>query len=132
MDNSNGEELKALHENGTWDLVPQDPNANVLGCKWVFKTKLKSDGTLERLKARVVAKGFSQVLGLDFIETFSPVIKPTTIRVVLTIALANNWDIRQLNVKNAFLRGNLSEPIYMEKLHGFQDPTCPSYVCKLK
>lgn len=99
------EEIQALHQNGTWELVPRLPDMNIIGSKWVFKTKLKSDGSLERLKARLVAKGFNQVASVDFHEIFSPVIKPTTItiRVVLSIALSQNWDIRQLDVKKRLL-----------------------------
>ncbi|KAK3037795.1 hypothetical protein RJ639_030714 [Escallonia herrerae] len=104
---------------------------NVVGCKWVNKTKLWQNGSLERLKARLVAKGFKQIPGVDFLETFSPVIKPATIRIVLTIALARNWDIRQLDVKNAFLHGYLTEPVFMEQPPRFQDPYKLRHVCKL-
>lgn len=76
------DELAALKQNDTWDLVPPSQGMNIVRCKWVFKTKLKSDGSLERLKAPLVAKGFNQVDGLDFSETFSPVVKPPTIRVI--------------------------------------------------
>lgn len=81
---------------------------NVVGCKWVFKTKLNSNGTLERLKGHLVAKGFTQILRVDFNETFSAVLKPATIRVVPTIALDHHWDIRQLDVKNAFVHWKTS------------------------
>lgn len=84
------EELDALRQNETWDLVPRTHSINVVGCKWVFKRKLKSDGTLDRLKARFVAKGFNQILGIDFVETFSPAIKPATIRIVLSISLVHH------------------------------------------
>ncbi|KAK3005095.1 hypothetical protein RJ639_017120 [Escallonia herrerae] len=105
------EEILALHHNKTWDLAPRLPLMNFIGSKWVYKTKLKSDGSLERLKAKLVAKGYSQVKGIDFVETFSPVVKPLIINVILTISLAQRWDIRQLDVKNAFLHGTLSEPL---------------------
>lgn len=81
------DELDALHHNKIQDLVPRPSNANIVGCRWVFKTKLKLDGSLDCLKAKLVAKGFSQVEGLDFTETFSLVIKPATIRLVLSLAL---------------------------------------------
>ena len=116
------EELAALHANHTWSLVPHQSNMNVIGCKWVYKAKLKPDGSLDRLKARLVAKGFSQVDGIDFSETFSPVIKPANIRLVLTIAVVKGWDIRQLDVKNAFLHGSLSTPVYMHQPPGYVDP----------
>lgn len=85
------EEMSALAANDTWTLVQPPPGVNIVDCKWVFKTKLKADGTLERLKARLVAKGFTQQDGVDFIETFSPVIKPGSIRLVLTIATIRGW-----------------------------------------
>lgn len=127
------EEIMALHNNYTWELVPLTPTMNAVGCKWVYKPKLKSDGTFERLKARPVAKGFNQKPVIDFYETFSPpVIKPATIRVVLTIALAHNVDMRQLNVKNACPRGSLTRPVYMEQPSGFKDPAHPTFICRLK
>lgn len=80
------EELDALSRNKTWILVPPPVNQNILGCKWVFKTKLHSDGTLDRLKARLVAKGFHQEEGIDFVETYSPVVRTATIRTILNVA----------------------------------------------
>ena len=81
------DELDALHQNLTWTLVPRDSHMHVIGSKWVFKAKLKADGTLDRLKARLVAKRYHQVDGIDYVETFSPVIKPGTIRLVLSLAM---------------------------------------------
>ena len=93
--------------NRTWSLVSLPNGRKTIGCKWVFKVKENSNGTINKYKVRLVAKGFHQVAGFDFNETFSPVVKPTTIRVVLTIALANNWVVRQLDINNAFLNGDL-------------------------
>jgi hypothetical protein len=116
------EELEALHRNQTWELVPRTPAMHVIGSKWVLKTKLKPNGSLDRLKARLVAKRYHQVDGLDYTETYSPVIKPEIIRMVLSIALVNKWSICQLDVKNAFLHGFVSEDIYMEQPPKTVDP----------
>jgi hypothetical protein len=126
------EELTTLHQNQTWILVPRTPDMHVIGSKWVLKTKLKPDGSLDRLKARVVAKGFHQIDGIDFTETFSLVVKPSTIRMVITIAHVQRWSIRQLDVKNAFLYGFLSEDIFMEQPPGMSDSQYPQHVCKLQ
>ena len=126
------EELDALHKNQTWTLVPREPHMNVVGSKWVFKAKLNANGTLDRLKARLVAKGYHQVDGIDYTETFSPVIKPGTIRLVLSLALVRQWEIRQLDVKNAFLHGFIREDIFMDQPPGMHDSIFPSHVCKLK
>lgn len=121
------EELSALRLNKTWDLFTRTENMKVVACKWVFKTKLKSDGSLERLKAHLIAKGFNQVEGVDFSETFSPVIKPGSVRIVLTVATINKCPIRQLDVKKAFLHGFLNESVYMKQPPGFINLAFASY-----
>lgn len=105
---------------------------HVIGSKQVLKPKLKSDGTLERLEAQVVAKDYLQLDGIDYINTFSAVMKSETLRLVLSVALVRRWDIRQLDAKNAFLHGSLSEDIYMEQPPGMVDPMFPKDVCKLQ
>jgi len=101
------EELRALHSNQTWTLVPPHPTMNVIGSRWVYKIKRHVDGQVAQYKARLVARGFTQQEGIDYLETFSPVIKPTTVRLVLTIAVSYGWIIYQLDVHNAFLNGIL-------------------------
>ena len=125
------EEFAALQRQGTWSLVPPSSSQNVVGCKWVFKLKLNSDGSINRYKARLVAKGFHQQYGVDFEETFSPVIKPPTVRIILSLAVQFDWPLRQLDVRNAFLHGLLREEVYMVQPPGYVDPSCPNYVCRL-
>jgi len=103
----------------------------VIGSKWVFKPKLNPDSSLDCLKARVVAKGYHQVDGVDYTETFSPVIEPGTIRMVITIALVKKWPMHQLDIKNAFLHGLILENIYMEQPPGMADLVYSKHVCKL-
>lgn len=124
-------EYDALMKNKTWHLVPPLKGRNVIGCKWVYKIKRKADGCLDRYKARWVAKGFKQRYGIDYEDTFSSVVKAATIRVVLLIAVSNQWSLRQLDVQNAFLHGMLEEEVYIEQPSGFFDPSRPNYVCKL-
>ncbi|KAK1667332.1 hypothetical protein QYE76_055491 [Lolium multiflorum] len=125
------QEFDALQKNNTWHLVPPVPGANVIDSKWVFKVKRHSDGSIERYKARLVAKGFKQRYGLDYEDTFSPVVKPTTIRLLLSLAVNRRWALRQLDVQNAFLHGVLEEEVFMRQPPGFEDPTCPQHICRL-
>ena len=125
------EEYAALQDNNTWDLVPRPAKANVVTGKWIFKHKFHADGSLDRYKARWVLRGFTQRPGVDYDETFSPVVKPATVRTVLTLAHSRDWPIHQLDVKNAFLHGTLSETVYCSQPTGFGDPALPGHVCKL-
>ncbi|KAK1662372.1 hypothetical protein QYE76_050531 [Lolium multiflorum] len=125
------QEYQALLRNETWTLVPPPLRVNVIDSKWVFKVKKHSDGTIERYKARLVARGFRQRYGLDYEDTFSPVVKPTTIRLLLSIAVTRGWFLRQLDVQNAFLHGLLEEEVYMRQPPGFSDPDRPDHICHL-
>ncbi|GJT53246.1 ribonuclease H-like domain-containing protein [Tanacetum coccineum] len=126
------DEYNALITNGAWVFVPRLANVNVVHFMWLFKHKFNADGSLSRYKARLVANGRSQQQGIDCDETFSPVVKPATIRTVLSLVVSRNWPIHQLDVKNAFLHGNLSEIVYMHQPPGFVDPNKPDYVCHLQ
>ena len=125
------EEFDALIENHTWDLVPRPPNANIIRSLWVFRVKIKSDGSFERYKARLVGDGISQREGIDCDDTFSLVVKPASVRIVLSIALSCSWSIHQLDVKNAFLHSHLIETVYMHQPMWFRDPARPDHVCLL-
>lgn len=107
-------EYRALLSNKTWHLVDRPPGAHIISGKWVFTHKLKPDGSLDRYKARWVVRGFTQCAGVDFGETFTPVVKPATIRTVLTIAASKCWPTRQLDVSIAFLHGTLREQVFCQ------------------
>jgi len=123
-------EFTALQANNTWSLVPLPPNREPIGCKWVFRIKENSDGSINRYEARLVAKGFHQQPGIDFNDTFSPVIKPVTITLILMLALTSDWSMQQIDVNNAFLNGFLQEEIYMIQPPGLEAQD-KSLVCKL-
>ncbi|RVW76570.1 Retrovirus-related Pol polyprotein from transposon RE1 [Vitis vinifera] len=125
------EEYDALLANETWKLCPRPVDHNVVGNKWVYKVKQTSTGEVDIFKARLMALGFAQEEGIDFTETFSPVIKPSTVRVLLTLSVQFDWEIRQLDVSNAFLHGILLEDVYMKQPKGFVNSDFPYYVCKL-
>ena len=124
------DEFQVFQKNNTWTLVSLPPQRNAIGCKWVFRVKENSDGSINRYKARLVARGFNQKLGFDFQETLSPVIKPVTIRVILTLAITHKWSLQQLDANNAFLNGLLEEEVYMTQPPGFESSD-KSLVCKL-
>ena len=107
------EELDALSKNHTWDLVTLSFEKSVVGCKWIYKIKTRSDGSIEYYKARLVAKGFTQEYGIDYEETFAPVTRISSVRALLAVATASKLDLFQMDVKNAFLSGDLSEEVYM-------------------
>ena len=104
-------ELKALEENHTWDIVSCPPHVKPIGSKWIYTVKLKSDGSLDRYKSRLVALGNNQEYGLNYEETFALVAKMTTVRTTLAIASSKSWPLHQMDVKNAFLNGDLKEEI---------------------
>jgi histone deacetylase 1/2 len=123
------EEYDALIKNHTWHLVPSTRGHHVIDCKWMYKVKRKADGTVDRYKARLVAKGFKQQYGIVYEETFSPIVKASTIHIVLALAVSHGWNIRQLDVTNAFLHGVLEEEVYMCQPPGYE--THFGHVCIL-
>lgn len=125
-------EMEALEKNGTWELVRLPKGKKPVGCKWVYTVKYRADGSLERYKARLVAKGYTQTYGIDYLETFAPVAKMNTVRILLSLAANYGWDLQQFDVKNAFLHGELEEEIYMEVPPGYGKDLAANTVCKLK
>ncbi|CAJ2640890.1 unnamed protein product [Trifolium pratense] len=125
-------EMEALDKNNTWELVSLPNGKKPVGCKWVYTVKYKADGSIERYKARLVAKGFTQTYGIDYSETFAPVAKMNTVRVILSLAANYNWNLQQFDVKNAFLHGELEEEIYMDVPPGYREDIAANTVCKLK
>ena len=126
------DEIAALNRNNTWEKCVLPRGKNTVGCKWVFSIKYHANGKIERYKARLVAKGYTQTYGIDYSETFSPVAKIDTIRVLLSIAANREWPLYQFDVKNAFLHGEIEEEVYMRAPPGFTDDFGENEGCKLR
>jgi len=124
-------EINSLMANHTWSLVPLPHGRQPVTCKWVLRRKLNADGTIARFKARLVARGFSQVPGLDYHETFSPVLRMASFRILLALTAALDLELHHLDVQTAFLHGDLPEEIYMVQPPHFVSSEHPSYVCRL-
>ena len=126
------EELKSMANNDVWDLIELPNSCKPVSCKWVFKTKRDTKGNIERFKARLVAKGFTQKEGIDYNDTFSPVSKKDSLRIIMALVAHFDLELHQMDVKTAFLNGNLDEDIYMEQPEGFAKKGNEHLVCKLK
>jgi hypothetical protein len=125
-------EIKSIMEHETWELVPRPDNQKVIGSRWIFKIKRHADGSIERYKARFCAKGYTQKFGVDYNETFAPVVKHTSIRILLALAAEMDLEIYQFDVNTAFLYGTIDTDIYMEQPDGYVSNEHPDQVCKLK
>ena len=126
------EELLALQKKKTWELVHLPEGKKAVGCKWVFTVKQTPEGKVDRYKVRLVAKGYSQTYGIDYDETFAPVAKMGTVRTLISCAANFGWPLHQLDVKNAFLHGDLQEEVYMKISPGFANEQTFEKVCRLK
>ena len=126
------EKMTALQKNKTWTLVPLPEGKRKVGCKWVFSIKHKADGSVERYKARLVAKGYTQTYDIDYQETFSPVAKLSTVRVLLSLLANLDSPLHQFDIKNAFLHGDLEEEVYMDIPPGFKTSVKDECVCRLQ
>ncbi|MCO5561725.1 hypothetical protein L7F22_015348 [Adiantum nelumboides] len=119
--NAMDEEIVVLDVNQTWVLVPLPKGKKAIGCKWMYKVKHKFDGTIERYKARLVAKEYAQYHDKDYEGNFAPIAKMATVRTVIAVAAAKGWFMHQMDVKNAFLHGELQEEVYVEQPLGYED-----------
>ena len=125
------DEMDSIMGNNTWVLVDLPPGCKPLGCKWIFKRKMKVDGTIEKFKARLVIQGFKQKSGIDYFDTYAPVARISTIRLLIALASIHNLLIHQMDVKTAFLNGELEEEVYMNQPQGFIMPGNENKMCKL-
>ncbi|BBN68281.1 BURP domain-containing protein [Prunus dulcis] len=124
--------MEMIEKNETWELVDRPSNKPVIGVKWVYKTKLNLDGSIQKHKARLVVKGYAQKPGIDFNETFAPVARLDTIRTLIALAAQKGWKLYQLDVKSAFLNGMLKEEVYVDQPDGFVATNYEDKVYKLK
>ena len=126
------EEIKSIEKNNTWELSDLPKGQKSICVKWVYKTKLNKDGGIDKYKAQLIAKGYSQEFDIDYKEVFAPVARLDTARLVLSMAVQNSWSIYQLDVKLAFLHGELQEEVYVEQPLGYVKHDSENKVYKLK
>ena len=125
------EEYNSIIKNDTWELIELPKDKVPIGSKWLFKSKFKANGSIEKYKAILVAKGYSQQESIDYEDTFAPVGKPNTIRVMIALTTKHNWKLCQLDVKSSFLNGESKEEVYLVQPEGFEKKGKEHLVCKL-
>ena len=125
------DELQSLIENGTFELVQLPPGRKAIGSRWVFRVKRNADGSIERYKGRLVAKGFSQRPGFDYNETFAPTPKWASIRAILALAALEDLELESVDISSAYLNGELKEEVYMKQPEGFEEKS-PEWVWRLR
>ena len=125
------EEYDSIRKNQVWEVVPRPEGKKVVGSRWIYKVKHAADRSVEKYKARFVAKGFSQKEGIDYEETFAPVAKNSSILTIISLATEMGWRVHQMDVKTAFLNGVIEEEVYIEHLEGFHVEDRETHVCKL-
>ncbi len=124
-------ELAALKSQDTYQIVPLPPGHKAIGLHWVYRVKLNANNTISKYKACLVAKGYFQIEGVDFNETYTPVARMTSIRIILAIATASNFTVEQIDVNLAYLNRDINAEVYMQQLLGFENHEHPNWVCKL-
>ena len=124
--------MVTLHSTGTWDIVTLPAGKSLVSCRWFYTVKISPDGQMERLKARLVVKGYTRIYGSDYYDTFSPVAKMASVHLLLSMAAMRSWSLDQLDIKNAFLHGDLVEEAYMEQSPRFVAQGESSLVCSLR
>ena len=126
------EELNQFVRNDVWELAPRPEGVYVIGTKWIFKNKTGEDGEIIQNKSRLVAQGYTQVEGVDFDESFAPVARLESIRILMSIACTMNFKLYQIDVKCAFLNSYLNEEVFVEQSKGFEDPHFSDHILRLK
>jgi hypothetical protein len=126
------EEYDSIVKNSVWDIVPRPIDKSVVGSRWIYKVKQAADGSVEKYKARFVARGFSQIEGIDYGDTFAPIARYSSIRSILALSAQMGWCIHQMDVKTVFLHGIIEEEVYIEQPEGFEIFDRESHVCRLK
>jgi hypothetical protein len=126
------DEYRSILKNSVWDIMPRPKDKSMVSSKWIYKIKHAADGSVEKFKARFVAKGFTQKEGIDYEETFAPVARYTSIQAIITLTSVLGWKLHQMDVKTTFLNGKIEQEVFVAQLDGFVLHNKGTHVCKLK